>query len=39
MQILYNTEYKNFDNEKIVELLWPESSEEEIQIKEYDGGS
>ena len=35
----YNTEYKNFDNEKIVELLWPESSEEEIQIKEYDGGT
>lgn len=35
----YNTEYKNFDNEKIVELLWPESSEEEIQINEYDGGA
>lgn len=35
----YNTEYKNFDNEKIVEFLWPESSEEEIQINEYDGGA
>ena len=30
----YNTEYKNFDNEKIVELLWPESSEEEILLEE-----
>lgn len=34
----YSAEFKTFDREKVAEFLWPESSKEEIQTNEYDGG-